>query len=232
MAASPRFYLPDLSPGSATLDGKQVHHLLHVLRLKPGDHVELFDGCGHSARAVLLQASRRSAELCVEAVQDSDPPQTQTLTVAVPLPKADRCRWMVEKLTELGVTTLVPIVSEHSVSAPRDHRPEKLVQYVIEACRQSRRNRLMELAEPIPLGDYCRQLQTGASLLVATPEAPRWFDDSRPAPEIILVGPEGGFSPAEQSLFDDLGFTHRSFGPHILRMETAAIAAACIFARG
>ena len=225
--SAPRFYLPDLTTGTMTVDGQEAHHLLNVRRLKSGDMVEVFDGCGHFAMATISKTSRRDAILNVEPVQTDTADAQSTLTIAAPLPRPERARWMVEKLPELGVNAGSPLITERRNSTARSVKLDKLKQYVIDACKQSGRNTLMAISEPGSLGDLLED-PGEATLLVASQAGSRCPESSDPA--TLLIGPEGGFTNAEADAITAAGGIPVTLARHILRVETAAIAGAVHFA--
>ena len=220
MPLPPRFYLPTLSEGQCTLDGSEAHHLLHVRRAKVGDHVELFDGQGRYAAAELTGTGRSEVTLVASSIQVEDVPNLD-VTIASPFPKPDRARWMIEKLTELGVVAFVPLITNRSVSSGKSIKTDKMSQYVIDACKQSRRNTLMQIAEPVALADFV----PSGSLIVADQKGER-FSASPGLPATVVIGPEGGLDDEELHLLSELGAERITFARHILRVETAAIAAA------
>ena len=134
----------------ATLDGSEAHHLLHVLRAAPGMSVTLFDGSGCEFDAEVTACKRSTVELAITERREVDRELPQPLVLGVALPKGDRQRWIIEKSVELGVTRLVPLITERSEKQGGD----KLGRYVIEASKQCGRNRLMEIAEPVRWGDW------------------------------------------------------------------------------
>lgn len=226
MSRPPRFYLPELMGGETELDGQQAHHAIHVLRLEPGDDVEVFDGRGNFAPATVASASRRTVTFSVDEVR-SDPPASSPLKVAAAIPKPDRARWLVEKLTELGVAALVPLVTERSVSSGRREKTDKLRQYVVEACRQCGRNTLMELGEPVHLAEALKSLEGEHVLYGDLSGGPL---QPRSGPAVVFVGPEGGFSDREAAELNRCGAEPVRIGRQILRVETAAVAVAAVFA--
>src|SRR4051794_31403592 len=131
-----------------TLDGPEAHHLLHVMRATPGERVILFDGTGAEFIAIVEQLRRSEVELRIAERCTVDRELPFPLTVGVALPKGDRQKWLVEKLTELGVTTLVPLITERSVAQPSSGALDRLRRAVIEAAKQCGRNRLMALSTP------------------------------------------------------------------------------------
>ncbi|MEN1678360.1 MAG: 16S rRNA (uracil(1498)-N(3))-methyltransferase [Planctomycetota bacterium] len=227
---SERFFCESpISGDSATLTGAEAHHLLHVMRLREGARVVLFDGSGHEFTAEVQACGRRDVELAVLAREAIDRETPGPLTLAVALPKGDRQRWLVEKLTELGVATLAPIVTERAVNKLSDGAAAKLHRAVIEACKQCRRNRLTEIMPPAPWEVFSADCVTdGAWLLHPTGEP---IDDrlaSGETPTTIAVGPEGGFTDDEVVTAIERGWRAVSMGSRILRTETAAVAAASL----
>lgn len=225
MSGLPRFFLSTgLVEGEVTLDGSEAHHLLNVRRLTTGARVELFDGFGHFATAEIVRTSRREAILRVARRQGEIGP-APTLTLAVAFPKPHRARWMVEKLTELGVTKLVPLVTEYAVSSGKPVNPAKLRQFVIDACKQCRRNTLMPIEAPIRLAEFLGRNEA-SNLLLADHAGGTVGDGMEHA--TVLIGPEGGFSEGEKQAVLDAGAKRVTFASHVLRVETAALAAAVL----
>jgi len=227
-----RFYLPELSEtGIATLEGLEAHHLIHVLRAKAGEAVELFNGSGLVATAEIMVVRKRDAELRIlDARRDPAPSRQVILGTAVP--KGDRFDWLIEKATELGVARLIPLVTSRSIVDPRDSKLDKLRQTVIAACKQSGRNHLMEVSPVTAWSDFCQREFPNHSSFIAHPHpgastisVSLVVDHSR---IVFAVGPEGGFTDDEVALAVKCGATPISLGPHILRIETAGLAlAAC-----
>ncbi len=230
-----RFFCPTLSDGTTVkLEDEEFHHLVHVLRVKPGAQVELFDGQGTAGPFVVDRLSKRDAQLSLAGDLRRDEPDRVRLILGVACPKGDRLKWLVEKATELGVTELVPLLCERSVVEPRETKLAKLEQTVLSACKQCRRNRLMTIGEPQPLAQF---LQQPAELaLIAHPgglpvgsEVPRIpADEGRPVIVRVAIGPEGGFTDAEISAAEASDVSKISLGRYVLRVETAAVAAAAL----
>ena len=226
--AAPRFFAPNLAVGLVELDKSEIHHLLNVRRLKAGDKCELFNGRGLIAAATVASTSKRTCQLVVEQLAEPEPTAPIQLTIAAPLPRAERARWLIEKLTELNVARFTPLITEHSVSTARGSKAEKHRQYVIDACKQSGRNTLMSMSEPTTLSTLMQaphEITLLAALRDGTQTTPVLTDR-----RTLVVGPEGGFSEAEQQQLKSAGALAVSFGLNILRLETAAIAGAVRFA--
>src|SRR5579872_6289798 len=144
-----RFYVNcDLQPGPILLQGAEAHHLATVCRLRPGDAVCLFNGDGRQYPARVAEVGRRAVALEVEAVEAPPRELPFRLEVAAPLPRGDRAQFLLEKLTELGVTDFVPLATARSVVHPREAKLEKLERHVIEASKQCGRNVLLRVAAP------------------------------------------------------------------------------------
>jgi len=145
------------------------------------------------------------------------------------LPKGDRGDFLLEKLTELGVTDFVPLQTERSVVHPRDAKLERLQRAVIEASKQCGRNVLMQIHPLAKWDDYCRRETQMKPRLLAHPSDGESIVASR-EDTCIAVGPEGGFSDREVEAARSAGWRIVSLGPRVLRVETAAIALAALLA--
>src|SRR5258708_21304922 len=140
-----RFYVDaPLSPGPIEVDGPEAHHLAHVHRVHTGDRVTLFNGDGNEYPAEVFAVGKRVVSLHVLAIETPVRECGFPLEVAAPVPKADPAQFLIEKLTELGVTSFVPLRTQRSVVHPRDAKLDKLHRYVIEASKQCGRNVMME----------------------------------------------------------------------------------------
>ncbi len=242
---SERFYTNcPLQPGPVVLEGPEAHHLGVVCRLHPGDPLCLFNGDGHEYPARILDVQRRQVTVEVVGVVSVNREVGFPLVVAAPLPKGDRAQFLIEKLTEIGVTSFVPLTSRRSVIQPREARLEKFERQVIEASKQCGRNILMGI-EPLaswetfcgrgdlpglkvhahPGGESLRPAGIVSNRSPSVANAPGSPVSERPAlPGFTLaIGPEGGFTDEEANLARTAGWQLRDLGPRILRIETAAL---------
>jgi len=225
-----RLLVPVLRPGRNPLPNDQAHHARDVLRLNLGDEVELFTASGQSAVGAIVQLSSESVIVEVEQIQKTT--TTFQLTIASAIPKGARADWMIEKLSELGVARFVPLITERSVVHPEGkNKLDRWQRLAEESAKQSRRPGVMQIAPLTPLPDFLKNPAPIAYLSTAP--------DSQPMPAILppvsaslslLIGPEGGWSDAEIALFKDRHLTPITLGGTILRVETAAIAAASVVA--
>ena len=230
-----RFYLSvAFDQPTVTLAGTEAHHLLNVLRLKVGGQVELFDGNGRAATAEIVGITKKSAELTIGESHLSQPVAKATVTLATAVPKGDRFRWLVEKATELGVHRLIPLETNRSVVDPGGGKLKKMQQTVVAACKQCGRNRLMEIAEPATWDTLAATEFRDHRVFVADPSG-------QPAGEVldsatgdrsclVCIGPEGGFTESEIDDATTAGARLVNLGPHMLRIETAAIALVTLLA--
>jgi 16S rRNA (uracil1498-N3)-methyltransferase len=226
---SERFFsVSPITTDHATLDGPEAHHLLHVMRAAVGTQITLFDNSGAEFTAVVEKLGRSNLELRIFERQIIDRELPFPLIVGVALPKGDRQKWLVEKLTELGVTRLVPLITERGVAQPRESAVERLQRTVIEACKQCGRNRLMEISEPIVWTEWgaaevdarsCRRLIAQPGGVPLSTIVSDSFGETR-----IAIGPEGGFTDKEVAVAISADWQSVDLGPRILRVETAAVA--------
>lgn len=229
-----RLYIPDilLNTSDITLPSAPSHHLLKVLRSKPGQTVELFNGVGNQwARGVLSdESTKTTAVISVSetGVQDNESPISTTL--AISLSKGDRFEYALQKATELGVTHIQPIIAERSEFKLKGDRLEKRLDswnaLVAAACEQCYRYSKPQVAAPITLSQW-----------LSTNDLPteRWVLHHRSATQMpetladnsiaLLIGPEGGLTRAEIEHAEKTGFKSVLFGPRVLRTETAPVVA-------
>ena len=205
------------------LDG-EGHHL-RVRRAREGEAVELRDGLGLVGNGRLVQAGE-AWEVEIDRVDCCPPPPV--LVLAVGAGDRERFGWVVEKAVELGATRVIPLYTERTAGVASRLRPqqvERLRRHALEAVKQSGNPWACAVDEPARLDD----------LLALPPEAEQWLADpaGSPPPAVlddgpcrILVGPEGGLTYRERAAATAAGYHPVALGPHILRFETAAVAAA------
>jgi 16S rRNA (uracil1498-N3)-methyltransferase len=222
---SERYYINlPLHPGLVDLSGPEAHHLAIVCRLRPGDAVCLFNGDGRQYPACVHAIARKSVQLEILRVEEPRRELPFTLEVAAPLPKGDRGQFLIEKLTELGVSSFVPLSCARSVVHPSEGKLEKLHRCVIEASKQCGRNVLMQTRDLEQWDAYCRPANAGEACLLAHPGGVAQISSVTQATNVrVAVGPEGGFTEAEVALARERGWQLVDLGPRLLRIETAAI---------
>lgn len=213
------------------LEGSAANHIMRVLRLRDGDALTLFDGQGGEYGARISGFRRDSVQVEVQEHRDAERESRLDLTLAQGISRGERMDWVMQKATELGVTRIVPVITERTVVKLDEKQSARKVEHwraiVISACEQSGRNRVPEVAAPCALHEVPRK-SAGRKLLLSPTGNLNARDLALSGPATLLVGPEGGLSEEERDLAIGAGFEQVRMGPRVLRTETAAIAALTI----
>jgi 16S rRNA (uracil1498-N3)-methyltransferase len=232
-----RFFLPtrQMADHRATITGVELNHLRRVLRLRPQDRVVVFDdaGCEHEGIIRSLSEDRGEIEIIRSYQVNNESPLKTTL--ALGLTKGEKMDWVVEKATELGVHTVVPFLSDYTIPklnerkmAQRSERWQKIVLSASKQCGRVVMPKLLALTEfrdlleavsrdALRLLFWEKECEQGLSKLKET--------RIRFGEVVVMIGPEGGFSPQEAALAFEHNFKPVRLGPRVLRAETAALAA-------
>ncbi|MCX6967358.1 MAG: 16S rRNA (uracil(1498)-N(3))-methyltransferase [Verrucomicrobia bacterium] len=234
----PRFYIPPdrWNLDRLLLDEDEAHHATDVLRMKAGDHATVFNGEGAQAEVEMLTLSKRAIELKVLHPSQSPPPACR-ITLGQAIPKGKNMDLIVQKATELGAATVVPLTTERTVvqfeARDAEKKREKWQAVAIEACKQCGQNWLPAVLPPQSLAAYFQSQPAFDLLLIASlqPDAvhPKTVlaefrrDTGKPTSVLVLIGPEGDFTPAEIALAKAHGCRPITLGPIVLRTETAAL---------
>ena len=206
----------------------EAHHCRHVLRLRDGDTVNIFDGRGHEAQCAIAKITNQAVQLNV-LTQTSTPALRCRITLAQAVPKKSM-DLIVQKATELGVTAIVPVLSERTI-VRIDEDAAKLDRWreiALESCKQCGNNWLPVIEPPRKATEFFANagkfdLKLIASLQPGAQPLKQILPVQTPASVLVLIGPEGDFTPAEISEARNAGCLPLSLGPLILRAETAAI---------
>jgi 16S rRNA (uracil1498-N3)-methyltransferase len=241
--AKHRFYLPASSWNleNLVLTGEEAHHCLDVMRCREGDRVILFNGAGTEAETEITGTTKGTVTVKATLVSETARPPA-ILTLGQAIPKGKNMDLIIQKATELGVSRIVPLLSERTVVQLDGEDPAKKQQkwqrVAIEACKQCGQNWIPVVDAPVKVETFVRQAKDALRLIAAiSPDASslktiltsREGDGiARPDAATLMIGPEGDFTPAEISQALSSGFTSLSLGPIILRSETAAIYALSI----
>ena len=225
---------------TAFITGAQAEHLGRVLRAQPGMEADVVAG-GHVFHAEVAAVSPSEVRFNLVAEVQADPALPVTLVMAVY--KFDRMEWAIEKATELGVAAVAPVIAQRTekhLAQSAAKRAERWRRIAHEAAQQSRRSDVPLIHQPAPLATYVRAASKSSRIVLAEQERTttlrRLVDDGVEAagdemPVLeIAIGPEGGWAPSEEALFDASGWKAATLGPRILRAETAAIAALSVVA--
>jgi 16S rRNA (uracil1498-N3)-methyltransferase len=244
--AAPFFYIPSWSPDQQEidLDEDNSRHVIQVLRMRPGEALRLTDGKGALLDAVILDDHKKK---CRVAIKNSaaEPPRTNKVTIAIsPVKNATRFEWFLEKATEIGVGTIIPLLCERTER--QSVRTDRLRNILVSAMLQSQQAWLPNLTEPTPLAALLAQAPVGQAYIAHLLEAPSPTDSlarlireqsspiagppatAHPPTSTILIGPEGDFAPKEVEAALSARFIPVSLGHNRLRTETAGIVAATL----
>ncbi|MCH2181837.1 MAG: 16S rRNA (uracil(1498)-N(3))-methyltransferase [Mariniblastus sp.] len=229
-----RFFVKPPVADRCLITGESAHHMINVMRMKAGDSVTLFDGTNREYQGSITELDRKSVTISIQSVNEvSREPEVRS-TLAVAFPKGDRQKFMIEKLVELGVNKLVPLLTERSVVKIQPRSMEKIERWIEEASKQSGRNQLMQVEPAVSFKDWIQRPTEGPRFL-ADPRAPQASvtDAARRAQTAksvsLSIGPEGGFTSQEIEDAGRAGWAPLRLGTTTLRIETAAIAAASLF---
>ena len=218
------FYNPIFDNSGGILSDKEAHHAIRVLRLNVGEHMEITDGNGNYGEAVITEIRGRECSYEWVNVRE-DGPRNFHLHIAVsPLKNNDRMEWMLEKLTELGVEEITPVVCARSER--RKINRERLIKRLISAIKQSKRSRLPVLNDITDLDSFIGNQMSGQGFIAhCEDDKKKSLHDSYQSGQnaTVLIGPEGDFHLDEIERCKEKGFIPISLGNARLRSETAAV---------
>jgi len=236
----PRFHCPVPLTAGATfaLPPGAARHV-QVLRMQPGDALTLFDGSGGEYEATVERMGRSDVSVTLGAHAPAEREAGRPVHLAVGMPANERMDWLVEKATELGVASIQPLATAHGVLRLSGERAEKKRAHweaiAIAACEQCGRNRVPVIHPVRPFSNPAAWIDAAAGdgalrLVLSLAEGTRRLADATAsAPQdgsvLVLSGPEGGLSGAEEQEALANGFAPVTLGPRVLRAETAALAA-------
>ena len=226
----PRFYLPTALAPHTTLNlpDNIIRHI-HVLRLNAGDSITLFNGTGNDFAATLQTIGKRHAECHIHAQRQPENESPLAITLVQAVSSGERMDFTLQKSVELGVRAIQPIISERCVVRLSGDRADKRVQrwqdIVIAACEQSGRSIVPTVLPIVSFSDYLRQMPPELHLMMSLRRATT-LRDIAPAPQTLrlMIGPEGGWTPAEEQATLEAGVQTITLGKRVLRTETASLA--------
>ncbi|MDR5732787.1 16S rRNA (uracil(1498)-N(3))-methyltransferase [Caballeronia sp. LZ025] len=232
----PRFYVDGalLAGQTLSLPDDVVRHV-QVLRLTAGDAITLFNGTGGEYHGVLVDIAKKTALVRIDSHSEREAEPPYRVTLAQGVAGGDKMDWLIEKAVELGVAGIEPLMAERGVvrlAGERSLRRQAHWQALVRAaCEQCGRNRVPEVAPPRDLPAWLAALpgaSDGDVRLLLSPRAEVSFDALPAEPPrgrvTLVIGPEAGFSPAEEKEIMNAGFSALGLGPRVLRTETAGIA--------
>jgi len=234
MSKPPRFFITpeQVRDPYVTITGDDLRHIRTVLRKQPGDLLILLDGQGreYTVRITAIEKTEIDAEILERRTRGLP---VMRVTLGQGLPKSDKMDLIVQKATELGVSTIVPLTTERTIVKVKDEekRRERWQKIAREAAMQCDRPDIPHVSAMSRFSAFIRTASPDPRALLLLP----WEEGTEPVKEVlrghpdakhvfVLIGPEGGFSSAEAEAAKDRGFHLVSLGPNILRTETAAVA--------
>lgn len=235
---TPRFYCDQLTNGEIALDTTEAHHLIHVLRLKTGESVELIDGKGRLATGTISHHTRRAATINAKLIETAERRSCGRIIIATSISKGKRLDWLINQCTQLGADHIACVAFDRTIKqATGASALDKYRKLTITAAKQSNRLFLPEITGPAPLKETIETLEQtypNAQILYGG------FSDNaitidkaiqKDKDIIAFIGPEGGMTDEEYQLLCDHNACQVRLGENVLRIETAAIAFTAILAQ-
>ena len=229
----PRFYCPQpLFIGAVLTLPDHVAHHVQVLRMAKGDNITLFNGEGGEYTATLTMIEKKRASVEIKTFSPREVELPYAITLAQALPEASKMDWIIEKAVELGATAIRPLTAQRCVVRLSAERAAKRHVHwqgiIIAAAEQSERNRLPHLAPLADFNGWIGQQDLHRRILLsprATQSLADWARHHPPQSVALMIGPEGGFTEAEEDAARAQGALTLSMGTRVLRTETAGLAA-------
>jgi len=230
-----RFFLPSLNISKTTIvlqDKEQVHHLKDVLRLKEKDNVIVFDSQGNEYACRIEKISDK-VSLEIKNILPANQEAGIKITVACALPKKAKMDDIIDKLTQLGVYKIIPLITERVIvkldRKKEEERVERYKRIALSAVKQSQRNTVPVIDRITDIGAILSAKEHFDLKLIPTLEGKKSslkeiFTRHNPKSVLVLIGPEGDFTPQEVESAKNKGFIPVSLGENVLRVDTAAIA--------
>ncbi len=230
-----RFYVPPgcVAGGKIIIRGDELHHARDVMRLAAGDGISVFDGTGREYSGIILKVDKEQMAVEIKkTVERKD--EGCRLTLVQALPKSDKMDLIVEKATELGVTTIIPITTERTVVRPdakkESSKADRWRKIALVAAKQCGRTTIPEVMPVTGFEDSLRTLNDAEVKII-----PCLYENTKAMKEVlgglkvksaaVLIGPEGDFTEKEIAAAKNAGAVPVSLGREVLRSETAAICA-------
>lgn len=234
--ALPFFYIASYTPDEQeiVLDEVNSRHIVQVLRMAPGEPLQLTDGKGALLTAAILDDHKKKCRVTIRSTTVLPPPARRVTIAISPLKNASRFEWFLEKATEIGVTAIIPLLCERTERPSIRH--DRLHQIAVSGLLQSQQVWLPELSTPTTMGDLIDSATISTRYIAHCLEAPRptasLAASVAASSSLILIGPEGDFSIKEVENALARGFLPVTLGQNRLRTETAGVVAATLLCIG
>ncbi len=217
-----------------TLPGAAAYHVARVLRLRPGAPLVAFDGSGHDFRCEVVAVQGDEVRVRVGERAAGLPESPLKITLIQGVSRSERMDWTLQKATELGVRSIVPVLTARSVVRLDERQAERKQRHwqaiVAGACEQCGRSTVPELRAPVELRRFLTDAPREGQRLVLSPGGPASLAGlaSTASRVELLIGPEGGLDDSELEAAGRAGFSPVRLGPRVLRTETAGIVALAV----
>ncbi|SDU21621.1 16S rRNA (uracil(1498)-N(3))-methyltransferase [Desulfobacula phenolica] len=228
-----KFIIPNIDniPSRASIQGQDAKHIFKVLRLSPGDPIEVTNGDGTDYKARIAAVSPGNIEVDIIDGHDSLTESALHITLCSGMLKDKKMDLVIKHVTQLGIHQWIPFFCERSIPTPDakriKNRHQRWETIAVESLKQCRRSRLPQILTPLSFENLLDHAEAYDLKIAFWEKATQKLDtltrNSSPLKVIILIGPEGGLSETEIEIAQKKGFLSYSLGPRILRAETAAI---------
>lgn len=220
--------------------GEEAHHIIRVLRLGPGHSVSISDGKSVESLGVISDIDIRDTKIKIRILDQNKSKETKPfITLLQALPKGEKFDWIIQKSTELGVSKIIPVITQRTIvnilPSKLERRMERWNKIAIEAAKQSLRMDIPQIGELSTFDASLREVEKHHLSIIPWEQEKELSIrkalksiDGTVTKVAVFIGPEGGFSPEEVKKAKEMGAVSVSLGPRILRTETAAIAVCSI----
>jgi 16S rRNA (uracil1498-N3)-methyltransferase len=216
--------IPNAVGESALIAGDEAHHALRVKRIREGERVELLDGRGGVATGEVSALGKRDLSVRIMGVRRDEPTRPR-VEVWSAVPKGSHLDEMIDQLAQVGVATWRPLETERGVVEPREAKLERVGRIAAEASKQCGRAWMMEIGGRATMAEALRG-SPGVAVVMADGSGVSWASSAAESESVrVLVGPEGGWADEELQAARAAKVSIARFGPHVMRIETAAVVA-------
>jgi 16S rRNA (uracil1498-N3)-methyltransferase len=227
----PRIYVDQLIElnGVCQLNESASHYVSKVLRMSLGRELIVFNGQGGEYLAEISKLDKKSVEISIKTFSSENRESDLSIELAIGISRGERMDWVLQKATELGVTSITPLLTERTEVKVSGDRQDKKMQHwqqiIISSCEQCQRNVLPRINEPQLINNWLGSVSADKKFVLHHRHDQPLQSLQKPQSICLLIGPEGGLSDSEIQLAEKNGFQSLRLGPRVLRTETAPIAA-------
>jgi 16S rRNA (uracil1498-N3)-methyltransferase len=227
----PRIYIDQalVITDSVLLNESASHYLSKVLRMQEGRELIVFNGQGGEYFAQIKELGKKQVSVQINQFVEANRQSSLELHLAIGISRGERMDWVLQKATELGVTQIIPLITERTEVKIKGEKQDKKMQHwqqiIISACEQCQRNLLPILQEPQTIDNWLKTVSTDYRFVLHHRNDQSLSESSAPKSVTLLIGPEGGLSEEEIILAENEKFQSLRLGPRVLRTETAPVAA-------